>query len=432
MLLVGSVWASGGGSGFDAAEYLKSNLGQPISQEMIDTVAAGGTAGTKDKADFALMVIYATVAIGFSFLCSIAEAVVLSVSPSYIANLGKQGKPSANKLKKVKDNIDRTLAGILTLNTIAHTVGSGGAGAYAAKYYGPASVGVAMTVLTLLILFLSEIIPKTIGATYWRALAPMTATFVNILTFALYPLIWVSEQLTKLLTGGKKLHGMTREEFTALADIGAEGGQLDITESSIVKNLLLFPELQAADIMTPRTVVYMLQQDQTVAEVMDQIQTTSFSRIPIFGENRDDVTGFVLKTDILLNERKNDGKARLRDLKREIPAVEQGTSLSKVLELLLDTRSHILLVVDAYGGMQGIVTLEDVVETLIGMEIVDEVDKIDDMRKLARSKWEERMKKAGIDFREQKTEPVDEKQTRNDASDSKNDQTAASKNAEKS
>ena len=261
-------------------------------------------------------------------------------------------------------------------------------------------MGIAMTILTLLILFLSEIIPKTIGATYWRALAPMTATFVNILTFTLYPLIWISEQLTKMLTGGKKLHGMTREEFTALADIGAEGGQLDIKESRIVKNLLKFPELDASDIMTPRTVVYTLQQDQTVAEVMDQIQTTSFSRIPVFGDDRDDISGFVLKTDVLLNERKNDGKARLRDLKREISAVEQDMSLSKVLEVLLDNRAHIMLVVDKYGGMQGIVTLEDVVETLIGIEIVDEVDKIDDMRKLARAKWEERMTKAGIDFRE--------------------------------
>ena len=395
------VFASGGGGGINPTDYLKDKVGETITPELIDgfTNFIGG-AGEKNPADFTLMVIFATVAIGFSFLCSIAEAVVLSVSPSYIASLKNSGKPSGERIRKVKENIDRTLAGILTLNTIAHTVGSGGAGAYAAKYFGQASVGIAMTVLTLLILFLSEIIPKTIGATYWRSLAPMTAWFVQALTITLYPLIWISEMLTKLLTGGKRLHGMTREEFTALADIGAEGGQLDIKESRIVKNLMRFPELCAKDIMTPRTVVFTLQQDKTVAEVIEHVRETSFSRIPIFGEYKDEVTGYVLKNDVLLRERTKDGSAYLRDFKKEIRAVNQFTKLSDVLEELLDHRAHIMIVVDIHGGLQGIVTLEDVVETLIGIEIVDEVDQIDDMRKLARQKWEERMEKVGIDVRE--------------------------------
>lgn len=407
LVLASSAMASGGGGGgVDPAAILKESLGKPVTQELINAVA-GNSKGT--IADFWLMVIFATVAIGFSFVCSIAEAVVLSVSPSYIASLKTSGKPSGERIRKVKENIDRTLAGILTLNTIAHTVGSGGAGAYAAKYYGQASVGIAMTVLTLLILFLSEIIPKTIGATYWRALAPMTAWFVQGLTWCLYPLIWVSEILTKMLTGGKRLHGMTREEFTALADIGAEGGQLDIKESRIVKNLMKFPELCAKDIMTPRTVVFTLQQDQSVAEVMEKVRETSFSRIPIFGEYKDEVMGYVLKNDVLLKERTKDGSAYLRDLKKDIRAVNQDTPLSDVLEELLDNRAHIMIVVDMHGGLQGIVTLEDVVETLIGIEIVDEVDQIDDMRILARQKWEERMQKVGIDVREPKAEePAEE------------------------
>ncbi len=371
----------------------------------VPVTTAAGSSPTGQWPDFWMMVIFASVALVFSFLCSIAEAVLLSVSPGFVADLKLQGKSGGRRLEQVKHNLDRSLAAVLTLNTIAHTVGAGGAGAYAAKFFGQNRVGIAMAILTLLILFLSEIIPKTLGATFWRVLATPTAYFVQFLNFVLYPLLVVSEWLTRFLTGGKRLHGMTREEFTALADLGAAGGELDIKESRIVKNLLKFPLLRAEDIMTPRTVVFALQQDQTVHAVIDRVREASFSRIPLFGENRDDISGFVLRTDVLLNERESDGQATLVDMKRELRAVDQSTSLSHVLEELLDNRAHILLVVDPYGGMQGIVTLEDVVETLIGMEIVDEIDKIDDMRKLARSRWTDRIKRAGIDVRQLPAEP---------------------------
>ena len=356
--------------------------------------------GSGETEDLAMMIVYATVALGFSFLCSVAEAVFLSVTPAYIANMEKEGKASARQLKKIKVDVDRSLAAILTLNTIAHTVGAGGAGAKAGKYFGDDKVGIAMVILTLLILFLSEIIPKTLGAVYWRRLAPWTTRFIQVLNRIFYPLLLVSEQITRFLTGGKTVHGFNRDEFTALADIGAAGGQLDPKESRILKNLFQFPELCAGDIMTPSTVVFALQQDLTAHEVLEKHQNIGFSRIPIFDENRDDITGFVLQLELLLNENRDSGKAKLRDLKRDIRAVEDATRLSTVLEELLDHRAHILLVVDQYGGMEGIVTLEDVVETLIGIEIVDEADKIDDMRKLARQKWEERMERMGIDVRE--------------------------------
>ncbi len=347
-----------------------------------------------------MMLVYATVALVFSFLCSVAEAVVFSVSPSYIANLENRGKRSAPLLKKIKGDIDRSLAAILTLNTIAHTVGAGGAGAEAAAYFGDPYVGIAMGVLTLLILFLSEIIPKTLGALYWRQLAPMAARFVQWLIWLLYPLIYISELLTKLLTGGKPVHRFSRDEFAALADIGAKSGQLDAKESRVLKNLFRFPNLRAEDIMTPRTVVTAWQRDRTVHDVMQTEEEIGFSRIPIYGENPDEVTGFVLKTEVLLNAHRHAGEATLRELGREIRAVNENTRLSHVLEELLDNRAHILLVVDDYGGTEGIVTLEDVVETLIGFEIVDEADKIDDMRKLARQKWQQRMERLGIDVRE--------------------------------
>jgi CBS domain containing-hemolysin-like protein len=339
------------------------------------------------------------VALGFSFLCSVAEAVVLSVSPSFIANLEKTRKKAARLLKKVKVDIDRSLAAILTLNTIAHTVGAGGAGAEAAAYFGDEWVGLAMAILTLLILFLSEIIPKTLGALYWRRLAPATARFVQLLIWVLYPLIYVSELLTKLLSRGHSVHSFSREEFTALAEIGAEAGHLDPRESRILKNLLRFPDLCAEDVMTPSTVVFDLQQDLTVHEVMKEHPELSFTRIPIYGTDRDDFTGFVLKTDLLQDEHRKKGATKLRKLKREILAVKDKTPLSRVLGTLLDNRAHILLVVDDYGAMEGVLTLEDAVETLIGIEIVDEADKIDDMRRLAREKWEERMEQIGIDVR---------------------------------
>ena len=367
-----------------------------------DPVAArSGDTPSEQSQHLTMMVLYGSVALVFSFLCSVAEAVVLSVSPSYIATLRNAGKEkTAALLSKMKTSIDRSLAAILTLNTIAHTVGAGGAGAEGAAYFGDKYVGIVMAVLTLLILFLSEIIPKTLGALYWRSLAPVTGQFVQLLIWLLYPLILFSERLTKWLTRGKSTHQFSRDEFTAMVDIGLEAGQLDSTESRILNNLFRFPELCAKDIMTPRTVVFALQQDATVDEVMKLHPVLNFTRIPVYAENRDEVTGFVLKSDVLLKQHSNDGQVKLRDFKRQIRSVHERRPLTKVLEDALENRSHILLVVDDYGGMDGIVTLEDVVETLIGIEIVDEVDTIDDMRQLARQKWEERMKRVGIDVNE--------------------------------
>lgn len=343
------------------------------------------------------MILYAALALVFSFLCSVAEAVMLSVSPSFVAHLGQQGKPLAERLEHLKSNIDRSLAAILTLNTIAHTVGAGGAGAEAAAYFGDRYVGIAMAVLTLLILFLSEIVPKTLGALYWRALAGPTATFVQLLIWLLYPLIWVSERLTKLITRGKSVHTFSRAEFAALADVGVERGQIDAAESRVLKNLFQFPDLRAKDVMTPRTVVFALPQDMSLNEVVERYPEIPFSRIPIYGQNRDDVTGFVLKTDILLESLNGHGDKTLSEVKRKIHAVPETASLENVSDQLLTHKLHLLLVLDEFGGLAGVVSLEDVVETLIGIEIVDEGDQIDDLRRLARRKWKERMSHLGID-----------------------------------
>ena len=353
---------------------------------------------TGDPQHLVLMIVYASVALLFSFLCSVAEAVLLSVSPSYISHLEKEGRKSAALLKKLKTNVDRSLAAILTLNTIAHTVGAGGAGAEAAAYLGDKYVGIAMAVLTLLILFLSEIIPKTIGAMYWRGLATPTAHFIRGLLIALYPLVVISERLTRLLTRGRDVHSVSREEIVALADLGEETGQLDEKESRVLQNLFRFPQLCAKDIMTPRTVVFALQKDVTVHEALEAHPEIPFSRIPLYGDNRDDFVGFVLKTDIFLFEYRGQGDAPLSDLRRDLPAVPATSSLSKVLEELLDRRVHLMALVDEYGGLAGVVSLEDLVETLMGIEIVDEADTIDDLRRLARDRWERRMEQLGYEW----------------------------------
>ncbi|WP_160148069.1 CNNM domain-containing protein [Rubripirellula obstinata] len=369
----------------------------------------GSGGGSYDPKDLFLCVMYALIALLFSSLCSVAEAVLLSISPSYVANLEKAGKSSAAKVKSVKSNVDRSLAAILTLNTIAHTIGSGGAGAYAAKYWGDGAVGIAMIILTLLILFVSEIIPKTIGALYWRTLAPVSASFIKFLNFILYPFIFVSELITKWLAGGHSHHGFNRDEFAALAGIGAAGGHLDEKESQILQNLFRFPDLCVEDIMTPSTVVFALQENMTAHEVLQKHEKIHFSRIPIYSENRDNITGFVLKNELLMDDIRNNGETQLKDFtKRKLNAILDKTRVSEVLEKLLDNREHILIVVDEHGGLEGVVTLEDVVETLIGIEIVDEADINVNMRKVAREKWGRRMKARGIDVNQTTTKETPE------------------------
>ncbi|MCP4205213.1 MAG: DUF21 domain-containing protein [bacterium] len=350
----------------------------------------GSGEGTAEARYLVLMIVYAGVALVFSFLCSVAEAVLLSVSPSFIAHLRQQGKPLADRLQHIKSSIDRSLAAILTLNTIAHTVGAGGAGAEAAVYFGERWVGLAMAVLTLLILFLSEIVPKTLGAVYWRRLAAPTAAFVRILLVVLHPLVWVSELLTKLITRGRPVDSFSREEFAALADVGVERGQIEVEESRIVKNLFRFRELRVEAIMTPRTVVFALQQDLSIDAALAEHPDPPFSRIPIYRKDLDDVLAFVLKVDLMRDKLAGRGSRLLRELGREVQVVSEKTSLEVVFERLLDHQLHLLLVLDEYGGLAGLVTLEDIVETLIGMEIVDEVDEVDDLQKLARQKWEGR------------------------------------------
>lgn len=344
-----------------------------------------------------LLIIYVTIALLFSFLCSIAEAVILSVSPAYVSLLEKEGKPSGKLLRKLKSEINKPLAAILTLNTITHTMGAAGAGAQAAAVFGNAYVGVASAVLTLLILIFSEIIPKTLGAHYWRALAPATAYGLRALVWTLYPFVKFSEWLMSGLTHGPTLNGFSREEFAAMAELSAQEGELAQQETVILKNLLLLRQTQVRDAMTPRTVVFSLPVNLRIEEFFHKYDHVRFSRIPVYADNQEHVTGFVLRSDLLLAQARGNSDNPLTNYVRPMSTLLDSMSLSQAFDELMRERSHIVLVVDEYGGVAGILTLEDVIETLLGLEIVDEGDKTEDMRKLAQRLRRKRLKEMGVD-----------------------------------
>lgn len=345
------------------------------------------------------MVILATfllVSLAFSFLCSILEAVLLSVTPGFVAAAVREGRPGARLLKRLKDDVDRPLAAILTLNTVAHTVGAAGVGAQAAVLWGEASLVIVSGLLTLAILVLSEIIPKSLGALHWRRLAPVAARILVVMTWSLWPFVALTRGLMKLLAGGASNHVVSREEIAALTELGTQHGVFDGEESRLLTNIFRFQSLRVRDVMTPRPVVFALPEAKTVGEVVGEHAEFRFSRIPVFDRNRDDVTGYVLKDELLLRAAQGREGVALAEMKREILDVSDSLALPGLLERLLKHLEHIALVVDEYGGMAGIVTLEDVVETLLGMEIVDEADSVEDMQELARRQWERRARRLGL------------------------------------
>jgi len=348
-----------------------------------------------------LLIVYVAVALVFSFLCSIAEAVLLSVTRAHITLLEHEGRNSGALLRNLKSDINKPLAAILTLNTIAHTVGAAGAGAQAAVVFGSNWVGVASAILTLLILVFSEIIPKTLGATYWRSLAGITAHSLKFLVWTLYPFIVLSEILTRGLSRNHELEGFSREEFAAMAELGEQEGQLEERESRILKNMFLLHETRVTDAMTPRPVVFSLPESLTVSDYFDSHFDSRFSRIPVYSSDREQFTGFVLKDDLLLAQARNNTDSTLQTYRRELPALLDRTSLSDAFEEILHKRGHIMMIVDEYGGMEGIITMEDILETLLGLEIMDESDKTADMQQYARRMWKKRAEEMGMTIPEE-------------------------------
>ncbi len=351
-----------------------------------------------------LLAIFVLIALVFSFLCSIAEAVILSVSTPYVAALEREGKPAAKRLQKLKSNINEPLAVILTLNTIAHTVGAAGAGAQALVVFGSAYAGLFTAVLTLFILVFSEIIPKAMGAQYWRSLAPVTSyCLVKIIT-VLYPFVWLSDFLTKGFTGhAHGVSGFSRQEFAAMAELGESEGQLAENEALVLKNVFSLQELRVREVMTPRTVMFSLDAEMTVGDAVQLIKERGFSRIPIFSEP-DQITGFVLRVDVLLANVEGKQDQPLKNYRRELHAVLDKTRTLTAFTEIIEKGAHLLLVVDEYGSTQGLLSLEDLLETLLGIEITDESDSVADLQALARRYGRLRRKRMGLEVEEPKPE----------------------------
>tara|TARA_R110001583_G_scaffold2296_9_gene16959 strand:+ start:8908 stop:9966 length:1059 start_codon:yes stop_codon:yes gene_type:complete len=349
-----------------------------------------------------LLGLYLFIALFFSFLCSIAEAVLLSVSWVYIALIEEKGHKSGKILRELKEDINRPLAAILTLNTIAHTVGAAGVGAQATLVLGNVSLGVVSAVLTFLILVFSEIIPKTLGASYWKVLAPVTAYSLKFIIYILNPIIKILEFITRNMVK-KEPVGFSRNEFSIMAQLSAEEGHIEQQEATILQNLLLLQEIKIKEVMTPRTVMFFESQQLLVGEFFHKHKKNRFTRIPIYDNKPDNIVGFVIRADLLLAQARGNSDISLSNYVREMPTLLDNMCLSHAMKELLLSEAHISLVVNEYGTVRGILTLEDILETLIGHEIIDEGDKNIDMQKLAKRLWKAKAKKYGIDLEENKT-----------------------------
>lgn len=325
-------------------------------------------------------------AVTVSFACSLMESVILSVSHPYIAVSVNKNKRSGHLLAKLKAKIDQPLAAILTLNTIANTVGATGVGAQVLYLFGDGYVAIASAIMTFTILIFSEIIPKTLGTKHWKKLAPVCAYLIQALIYATYPFVLLSNFISNQLVTEKAKH-VTREEMIVTAEIGANEGSIRQKESRIIKNLLLLDNVQVADIMTPRSVMYTFNQNETVAHVMEKNKQIRFSRIPLYSTDLDHVEGMVHRYKILEAASQDFDDLVLATLMTPIHRVPEDISVAAVLDQFIKRREHLFLVIDDYGSTAGIVTLEDTVETLLGVEIVDEFDNVEDMRQFALDKW---------------------------------------------
>ena len=338
-----------------------------------------------------LLLIYLAVAIGVSFLCSVLEAVLLSITPSFAAKM-KADKPRAGKrINHVKNHLDESLSSILILNTFAHTMGAAGVGSQAMQVFGPQWETLIAVLLTLVILYFSEIIPKTLGATFWQQLAFPSALVISWLVKLVYPLVWISTRLTKLFSVNKGGE-ITREEIIALASLGHKDGTIYSQENEYLSNLLTLHETKTGEILTPRSVVHMMQQDISVTDALNEPNTQSFTRIPVYQDDLDDITGKVIRSDLFEAERAGHGAEPIKNFAKPIMRVSEKLPVQKLLDMFIQQRLHLFLVEDEFGQTEGVVTLEDAIETLLGREILDERDTVADMQALARNKYRERLR----------------------------------------
>lgn len=348
-----------------------------------------------------LLFAYLFLALFVSFLCSIMESVLLSTNRSFLIVKKENGHVWANSFLRYKTEIDKPLSAILSLNTVAHTIGAAGVGAQAVKVFGDAYFGVVSAVLTLLILVVTEIIPKTLGARYWKRLTKISYHVLRVMIFLTYPLVMMSSVITNMLSSNKDEKTTSREEIAALASIGNKEGLFSEKENKMIQNILQLKNILVKDIMTPRVVVVSEDENTTLQEFLDKQGFNKFSRIPIYSESEDNITGCVFRLELLEQLAEDQHHLQLKELKREITAVSGTMPLFTLWEKLLENREQIALILDDYGGMDGIVTMEDIIETILGLEIVDEKDAVTDMQKHAKELWKKK-KNSEVNFEKDK------------------------------
>lgn len=339
-----------------------------------------------------LLLTYLFIALFTSFLCSIMEAVLLSTPISYLKARVEQGDDSAKNLIALKEDIDKPLSAILSLNTMAHTVGAAGVGAQAVVVFGEGHFGLVSAVLTILILVLTEIIPKTLGANYNRELVSVSATIIRGMVIITYPLVVISAVLTRMLARNEKELTTSREEISALATIGTEEGIFGEKENNIIQNLIQLKGIHISAIMTPRIVAVVANEEMTLKSFWDNKDFLHFSRIPIYEGNRDNITGYVFREYVFEKLAEDQFDLQLKDIKRDILSFHESDTLFDVWDEMISKKELISLVLDEYGGMDGIATLEDIIEALLGFEIVDEKDRVDDMQQFAMERWKAKQK----------------------------------------
>lgn len=350
-----------------------------------------------------LLFLYLFLALAISSLCSILEAVLLSSTSSFLETFDEKNK-GAMLLKKFKKNNDRPISSILTLNTIAHTVGAAGVGAQATSVFGEAYFGYVSAILTFLILVFSEILPKSIGTNYWKKLVSFSGWTIQILIYICYPLVVAFELFTKIFSNKKTESIVSREEIAALTTIGEREGVFGSQESEIIFNLIRLKDIKARDIMTPRTVVLAAPNTMTVTELYQHKEYRPFSRILVYEDDPDNIIGYVMKTSILEKLSENKNQMNIDKLKRTILVYYENFSVLTLFETMISKKEQLALVVDEYGTFSGIVTMEDVIETLIGFEIVDEHDKQVDMQQFAKESWNKRAEQLDVERGEKKSE----------------------------
>ena len=334
-----------------------------------------------------LLFIYLLGAMSISFLCSVFEATLMSTPISYITMREDEGYKAATKFKKFKQESSRPIAAILSLNTIANTIGAAGVGAQATAVFGSKWFGLVSVITTILILVFSEIIPKTIGTTRWKSLMGFATRVISVLIVILYPLVILVEGLTKLVTPKDQESAVSREEVSAMANVAEEEGDLEEDENAIIQNLINMDEIDAADAMTPRVVCATAPESMTMRAFYKDKKYLHHSRIPVYEKDDEYITGYILRMDALQLLAEDKFDKTLGSIKREIASFRENTPLDQIWDEMLSKDEQIAIIIDEYGSFQGILTLEDVIETLLGSEIVDEKDTVRDMQQFAKDRW---------------------------------------------